>query len=1182
MRLTLLHPDPDRGAGTVTTDVEVLPGTALALLRPALARLSGDPAWASSAHRVFVAQQVLDDSHVAGHVPLVHGCVLSLGPDARPSAEEALRADWHVAVVAGPDCGVRLGLRDNETLEVAPGFAVRRRGDRVRIRRGRPSPRWRPDAEHIRGDTTYAVRPRTPAEPSRVAPAPARPPVATWLTPLIGSAALAVALHQPLLALVGLVGPLGALRLRRRRQDSDGASAPADPAALEAATVRARPDDEPIEAAVPWDDGGTVAIVGPRALALPVARATVLAALGTHAHRPLSVHSLHLHDWSWCVWAGAGTAGLPGLDEGSAVVVVDGPPDPAALALWRSAAPPAQRAVVLAARAADVPAWCRSRIEVSRGSVRVHGPQGATSLIRRHAVTERTAEAQLRRAAGLGAVRTSGSELAAQATLGAQPGIPAAEACAVSSAWDEPRPGLVVALGDGAAGRPFTVDLVADGPHALVAGTTGAGKSELLTTLVLAVALTHPPERLSILLVDFKGGTGLGAVAGLPHVLEHVTDLDAPQAHRVLSGLRAELRRRERLLVAAGARDIAELDPQAPATPSRLLVVVDELRALTEDVPEASAALARLAAQGRALGVHLVLATQRPAGAVGADLRANVSLRIALRVADPADSVDVLDVPDAAAIDPGTPGRALVRRGSRAAEVVQVARATTAPQVAPARLAAPWGSSVTRWTPGSQGRDTDAAPAWVAAAVEAATPRPTSRPPWLPALPSVVAAEDVDLGPGVALAVADLPDEQRRGAVRWDPSTGHLLVLGGPRSGRSTTLVTVGLGALAQGWAVHALGLPEDSAARLRAGDEHGILGTLLGVDDAVETARLLELLDRSQGRPSVLLVDRVDLVLGALGELARGAGADRLTAFWRGGRALGGAAVAASADVGAVAAQHAGAFRDRVVLPLADQLLDSLAGVPSVFAGPRDTAGRAIHLGPGGAQLVQVALPSEAVHTQATPDPAVVRVRRLPRACPLPDAGPRTVRPRTVRPDAWHVLLGPGSDDAEPIGVDVSQGLLIAGPPGSGRSSALAVVARGLVRAGRTVRLLRTGPSSPVLAGIPTTTPGEVSGLDDTVTLLVDDLDELEREHPDLGDTLVRRVVATSTAHAAAGAYRGALPELLRRRRVLVLDLHDAASAELVGIRSRWLADPGRRTAGRGALVVGRAVTPVQVYDPA
>ena len=551
--------------------------------------------------------------------------------------------------------------------------------------------------------------------------------------------------------------------------------------------------------------------------------------------------------------------------------------------------------------------------------------------------------------------------LPVRASLAALDGIPAPDR--VAAAWATPRTGLVVALGVGAGGRTVSVDLVADGPHALVAGTTGAGKSELLTTLVLALALTHPPDRLAILLVDFKGGTGLGPVAGLPHVLEHVTDLDAAHARRVLASLRAELRRREAVLAAAGARDLLELDPADTTTPPRLLVVVDELRALTEDVPDASAALTRIAAQGRALGVHLVLATQRPAGAVGADLRANVALRIALRVTDPADSTDVLDAPDAARLDPATPGRAWVRRGTRPLEAVQVARAVAAVAAPTVRLARAWSDVGAAWSPApaTGPHVDDARQAWLLAAAQAATLRPVSDGcPWLPGLPAVVRAADVPDGPGLALAVADLPEEQRRGAVRWDPADGPLLVLGGPRSGRTTTLVAAGLEALDQGWTVHTVGLPAAAVGRLRAGDLHGRLGSGLETDDARAVARLLELLSVA-GRPApagvLLLVDRLDLLLDSLGRLARGAGVDRLTALWRGSTT--GTALAAGADAGAAAMQHAGAFAHRLVLPLADAALDTLAGVPTDLAGRRTTPGRAVHLHATGAELCQVVLPS-------------------------------------------------------------------------------------------------------------------------------------------------------------------------------------------------------------------------------
>ncbi len=211
---------------------------------------------------------------------------------------------------------------------------------------------------------------------------------------------------------------------------------------------------------------------------------------------------------------------------------------------------------------------------------------------------------------------------------------------------------------------PFEVDLCRDGPHVLVGGTTGSGKSEFLRTLVTSLAVSAPPEELTFVLVDFKGGAAFGPCAALPHVVGLVTDLDDHLVSRALASLRAELRRRERVLATVGASDLEGYQRLRAADSEpvpRLVVVVDELRALVEELPEFVTGLVRLAALGRSLGVHLVLATQRPSGALNAEVQANVSLRIAFRMRDRADSVDVLDDGAAAGIAPSTPGRALAR-----------------------------------------------------------------------------------------------------------------------------------------------------------------------------------------------------------------------------------------------------------------------------------------------------------------------------------------------------------------------------------------------------------------------------------------------------------------------------------------------------------------------------------------
>lgn len=252
------------------------------------------------------------------------------------------------------------------------------------------------------------------------------------------------------------------------------------------------------------------------------------------------------------------------------------------------------------------------------------------------------------------------------------------DAAAIGRLWTGPASTTVHALLGAAAEGPVSIDLVRDGPHALVGGTTGAGKSELLQTLVTSLALSHRPDLLNFVLIDYKGGSAFTDCARLPHVLGVVTDLDAHLTTRALTSLEAELKRREHLLAAVGAKDLDDYRrssrPGAPPL-GRLVLVVDEFKMLADDLPDFVAGLVRLAAIGRSLGVHLVLATQRPAGIISADMRANISLRIALRVRDRGDSDDVIESPEAATISDRTPGRALIRTGGGDLLTVQTAYA---------------------------------------------------------------------------------------------------------------------------------------------------------------------------------------------------------------------------------------------------------------------------------------------------------------------------------------------------------------------------------------------------------------------------------------------------------------------------------------------------------------------------
>ena len=212
---------------------------------------------------------------------------------------------------------------------------------------------------------------------------------------------------------------------------------------------------------------------------------------------------------------------------------------------------------------------------------------------------------------------------------------------------------LAAVVGQGAAG-PAILDLRTHGPHALVGGTTGAGKSEFLQSWIMSLAANVSPDRLTYLLVDYKGGAAFAECVDLPHTVGLVTDLSPHLVRRALTSLRAELRRREELLAEHGAKDLITMEQRSdPAAPPVLVIVIDEFAALASDVPEFVDGVIDVAQRGRSLGLHLVMATQRPAGVVTDNLRANTNLRIALRMADEADSGDVLGVPDACTLRRG-------------------------------------------------------------------------------------------------------------------------------------------------------------------------------------------------------------------------------------------------------------------------------------------------------------------------------------------------------------------------------------------------------------------------------------------------------------------------------------------------------------------------------------------------
>lgn len=224
---------------------------------------------------------------------------------------------------------------------------------------------------------------------------------------------------------------------------------------------------------------------------------------------------------------------------------------------------------------------------------------------------------------------------------------------------------LSVPIGQSENGR-VDLDLVSDGPHALVAGCTGSGKSEALIVWLAAIAYCYSPERVRFILIDYKGGSTFTRLKELPHTQVLLTDLDVGATSRALDGIAHVLRQREESLHELGFPDLAtwelryDADPHSvPAPPARLIIAIDEFRVLSQTHPASMEVLLRLAAQGRSLGLHLIAATQRPSGAVSAQMRANMDIRLALRCLSAADSTDILEDARAASL-PRIPGRAVL------------------------------------------------------------------------------------------------------------------------------------------------------------------------------------------------------------------------------------------------------------------------------------------------------------------------------------------------------------------------------------------------------------------------------------------------------------------------------------------------------------------------------------------
>ncbi|EMY35678.1 FHA domain-containing protein [Arthrobacter crystallopoietes BAB-32] len=621
--------------------------------------------------------------------------------------------------------------------------------------------------------------------------------------------------------------------------------------------------------------------------------------------------------------------------------------------------------------------------------------------------------------------------------------------------------GIPAVIGADATG-PVTLDLASEGPHLLIAGTTGSGKSELLKSLVLSLAYQHPPEKLNFLFIDFKGGSGLGSVSGLPHSAGLLTDLTASQVGRALSWLRAEVTRRELELARLGVADIRDCPPTVL---HRLMVVVDEFRMLADEVPQALPELMRVAALGRSLGIHLIMATQRPQGAISADIRANVTSSVALRVQTALESADLVGTSAAADIAVASPGRAFLRIGPAAAREFQSASASirAAPSGPAAAVLHEWlephrinRPDLERLQP--DGQDPDPAAKLVTRLHQAATAAGSvaaiQLPPPLPERLELHTLPQPSKPDSLRLGLFDLPAQQRQLAMDWVPEDdGHLAALGASGSGTQLVLKAATAGLLGSAAERHVYVLDGDGSLRFAAAAER--TGAYAGPTETERAARVLKRLasETAKRLASVAMDTNADSPR-AVPLIVIVSGWGRWASAFRSGKfgwaeeclldlARDGAAAAVvlciAGDRELAAARILGMLPNKLFFP-------AFTGPETQMAWPKlppmdDIPGRALAQGPFVPAMEAVAHVVDDPAQGLQPREAKQQPFRIE---PLPDQVPADQLPDDEQPEDM-LIIGVEGDELGPASLRITPGeaVLVLGAAGSGKTNLIELLER-------------------------------------------------------------------------------------------------------------------------------------------
>lgn len=639
----------------------------------------------------------------------------------------------------------------------------------------------------------------------------------------------------------------------------------------------------------------------------------------------------------------------------------------------------------------------------------------------------------------------------------------------------------------------MSLDLRTQGPHALVGGTTGSGKSEFLQAWVLGMAAEYSPDRVTFLFVDYKGGSAFADCVDLPHCVGLVTDLSPHLVRRALTSLRAELHHREHLFNRKKAKDLLELEKrQDPETPPALVLVIDEFAALAGEVPEFVDGVVDIAQRGRSLGIHLIMATQRPAGVIKDNLRANTNLRVALRMADVADSNDVVGDPVAGTFDPSLPGRGIAKTGPGRLVPFQSGYAggwtSDEPESAKAKVAELRFGATVVWESDaaaeSDEHDADLGPNdqkrlvrnLIAAASAAGIPAP--RRPWLDDLETTVDLRSLPLDGDsrIPLGLADIPERQLQEAVYFEPDTeGHMLVYGTSGAGKTTALRSIAIAAGARPELGRAIVYGADfGTGSLRAIESLPHVGSVVAGDDAERVQRLLRTIratldDRAKRFSEVNAatlteyrritgVDepRILLLLDGFGTFKQewetsSARAPFYAIFMRllgEGRPLGVHAVATADRYGAVPTAVSANVPKRIVLRMSDEGAYSILGAPKDVLNERSAPGRAIVDG-FETQLAAIGGTTNVAEQTSAMQRFAAALRDTGAAEASEIGALPTSLTTSELPDRVDELpvLGVSDDLLGPKGFEPVGTFVVAGPPRSGKSNAIRSILTSLGR---------------------------------------------------------------------------------------------------------------------------------------